>query len=229
MGDRPFVLVSCAVSLDGYLDDAAARRLVLSNDDDLDRVDEVRAACDAILVGAQTLRNDDPRLIVRDPTRAAAREACGLPPSPVKVTVTDSGDLDSAWRFFTHGDGEKLVYCSERSRPLTLARVGTVSTVVGAGDPVDLALVLSDLADRGISRLMVEGGATILTALLERDLVDELQVAVAPLFVGDSRARRFVDDGEFPWHAGRRAPLLDARPVGDVVLLRYALSRRSPE
>jgi 5-amino-6-(5-phosphoribosylamino)uracil reductase len=83
-----------------------------------------------------------------------------------------------------------------------------------------------DLHDRGVGRLMVEGGGTIHTQFLTEGLADELQLVVAPFFVGDSRARRFVDDGRFPFHAGRRAELADVRRLGEVVLLRYALSDR---
>jgi 5-amino-6-(5-phosphoribosylamino)uracil reductase len=83
-----------------------------------------------------------------------------------------------------------------------------------------------DLGDRGVGRLMVEGGGVVHTQFLANDLVDELQLVVAPFFVGDSRAPRFVSDGKFPWHAGRRATLAEVRQLGDVVLLRYALSAR---
>jgi len=76
---------------------------------------------------------------------------------------------------------------------------------------------------------MVEGGGTILTQFLTADLADELQLVVAPFFVGDSRARRFVSDGRFPYHAQRRAQLAETRQIGDVVLLRYALSSRFSE
>jgi hypothetical protein len=76
------------MSIDGYLDTATDERLVLSNDADLDRVDAVRADSDAILVGAATLRNDNPRLLVRAPSRRAERIARGLPSTPIKVTVT---------------------------------------------------------------------------------------------------------------------------------------------
>jgi 5-amino-6-(5-phosphoribosylamino)uracil reductase len=78
-----------------------------------------------------------------------------------------------------------------------------------------------------VQRLMVEGGGTVLTQFLTADLADELHLVIAPLFVGDSRARRFVDDGRFPWHSGRRATLAEVRQLGDVVLLRYALSGRA--
>ena len=73
---------------------------------------------------------------------------------------------------------------------------------------------------------MVEGGGTVLTQFLTEDLADELNLVVAPVFVGDSRARRFVDDGQFPWNPDRRADLIEVRRIGDVVLLRYALSSR---
>ena len=64
MGERPYVLLSCGMSIDGYLDNASGKRLLLSNDADFDRVDDVRASCDAILVGAGTVRLDNPRLLV---------------------------------------------------------------------------------------------------------------------------------------------------------------------
>ena len=73
---------------------------------------------------------------------------------------------------------------------------------------------------------MVEGGGTVHTQFLTEGLADELHLVVAPFFVGDSRARRFVSDGRFPWGADRRATLVEGRPIGDVVLLRYALSDR---
>ena len=115
MPARPYTIVSCAVSLDGCLDDASPQRLVLSGPEDLDEVDELRAAADAILVGAGTIRADNPRLLVRDGDRVAAREAEGRPPQPLRVTVTATGDLDPAARFFA-GPGTPLVYAPARRR-----------------------------------------------------------------------------------------------------------------
>jgi 5-amino-6-(5-phosphoribosylamino)uracil reductase len=83
-----------------------------------------------------------------------------------------------------------------------------------------------DLYARGVRRLMVEGGGTVHTQFLTADLADELHLVVAPFFVGDSRARRFVGDGQFAWNPRRRATLAEVRQIGDVVLLRYALSDR---
>jgi riboflavin biosynthesis pyrimidine reductase/pyrimidine deaminase RibD-like protein len=197
--NRPFVLLSAAMSIDGYLDDATDERLVLSNDADWDRVDEVRASCDAILVGANTIRRDNPRLVIRSAERRARRVAAGLPADPIKVTITASGDLDPSSAFFTVGDGSKLVYH-------------------------DLDELLADLAARGVRRLMVEGGTSMHTQFLTRGLADELHLVVAPFFVGDSAAPRFVHDGQFGWTATHPAVLAEVRRLGNVVLHRYLLS-----
>jgi 5-amino-6-(5-phosphoribosylamino)uracil reductase len=217
------------MSIDGYIDGANESRLLLSNQQDFDRVDQVRAEVDAILVGATTIRNDDPRLQVRDPGRRRARVDRGLPEQPTKVTVTRGGRLDTSRRFFADDGSDKLVYSCSRVTGDLARRLSGVSEIVDAGDPVRMAGLTSDLHDRGVRRLMVEGGAAIHTQFLAADLVDELQLVVAPFFVGEPGARRFVGEGRFPWNPGRRAHLAETRQLGDVVLLRYALSERFAE
>ncbi|MGN9804805.1 RibD family protein [Micromonospora sp. L32] len=228
-GPRPYVLLSCATSIDGYIDDATGQRLLLSNADDLARVDAVRAGCDAILVGAGTVRRDDPRLVIRSERLRRARMDRGLPPSPVKVTLTGRGDLDPSARFFTVGDADRIVYCASPAVAKTSEVLDGLATVVDAGDPLDPARALADLAGRGVDRLMVEGGGSVHAQFLTAGLADELHLVVAPFFVGDPRAPRFVRDGPFPWHPGRRARVVEARQIGDVVLVRYALSERCPD
>ena len=228
MRERPYTLLSCCVSIDGYIGNAASR-LLLSNDADFDRVDDVRASCDAILVGAETVRVDNPRLLVRSQARRDRRAARGLPASPVKVTVTRRAELDAGADFFRLGDAEKLVYCASARVEDARERLGPVATVVDGGDSVEMHRLSTDLAGRGVERLMVEGGGTVHTQFLTENIVDELQLTVAPVFVGDSEAPRFVRDGVFPWNPGRRAELVDVRKLGDVVLLRYALSSRFEE
>jgi len=103
--ERPYVLLSCAISVDGCLDAPGPQRLILSGEADLDRVDDERSQADAIMVGAGTIRRDDPRLLIRAPERRAARTAGGLPEHPAGVTITASGDLDPGARFFTGHTG----------------------------------------------------------------------------------------------------------------------------
>jgi 5-amino-6-(5-phosphoribosylamino)uracil reductase len=226
MPDRPYTLLSCSMSIDGYLGSPSPRRLELSNDADFDRVDAVRASCDAILVGAETVRKDNPRLVIRSQARRDERTSRGLAPSPIKVTVTERVELDVCAEFFTSGESEKLVYCASARVDGARSRLAPIATVVDGGHPVEMRRISEDLGARGVQRLMVEGGGKVHTQFLTDDLADELQLVVAPFFVGDSRAPRFVSDGCFPWNPGRRARLAGVREIGDVVLLRYALSPR---
>ena len=247
MTGRPYVVLSCAMSLDGCLDGTGEDRLVLSGQADLDRVDAERAAADAILVGAGTIRRDDPRLLVRSARRQAERSALGWPPQPAGVTITASGDLDPAARFFRGGgeggageggagtfgagDGgdpagaavppQRIVYAASPALPKLQDQIGDLAEVVDAGDPPQLTEILADLGRRGARRLMVEGGARLGTQLLAGGMVDELQLAIAPFFVGDAAAPRFAGPGEYPAGPAHPLHLAEARPVGEMVLLRY--------
>jgi 5-amino-6-(5-phosphoribosylamino)uracil reductase len=229
MGERPYTLLSCSMSIDGYIDGASESRLMLSNELDFDRVDRVRAGVDAIMVGATTVRNDNPRLLVRDAGLRARRRERGLPETPAKVTVTSRGLLDRSARFFADDGSAKLVYAASPAVEALAAKVGHAAEIVDGGEPLHLSVLVEDLHNRGVRRLMVEGGGSVHTQLLADDLVDELQLVVAPFFVGEPAARRFVGEGHFPWHPGRRAVLAETRQLGDVVLLRYALSDRYDE
>ena len=161
MAERPYTILSCAMSIDGYLASATREPLTLSNAADFDRVDGVRASCDAILVGAATVRSDQPRLLVRSPARRNQRVARGLRPFPIKVTVTGRGQLDPSASFFVAGDTEKIVYCASATVDQARERLGSAATVVDVGQPVDMQWISEDLYGRGVQRLMVEGGGSV--------------------------------------------------------------------
>ncbi len=224
MPPRPYVLLSCATSADGYLDDASPERLILSGPADLDRVDEVRAGCDAILVGAQTVRADNPRLLIRDPRRSARRAARGLPAHPARVTLTATGDLDPDARFFAPG-ALRLVYCATSALPQA-TKIKDSAVLIDAGDPVSADFMLQDLAERGVARLLVEGGARVLGDFLAAGRADELNLAVAPFFVADPAAPRLSLPA--PSLAGPMT-LAETRRVGEVALLRYLLGPGGPD
>ena len=224
---RPYVLLSCATSADGYLDDASPRRLILSGPADADRVDGVRAGCDAILVGAGTIRADNPQLLIRDPRRRARRVARGRSEQPARVTLTATGDLDPQARFFDPG-APRLVYCATGALPAARARLGGAAALIDAGDPLSLDAVLSDLAERSVVDLLVEGGAHVLGEFLASGLSDELHLAVAPFFVADRAAPRLeVPPG--PHGPDDPMTLAEVRRLDDVVLLRYLLGPGGPD
>ncbi|MFI6574799.1 RibD family protein [Nocardiopsis sp. NPDC050513] len=227
--DRPHTILSCAISVDGRIDDTSPERLRLSNEADFAEIDALRAECDAILVGAGTLRADDPRLLVRSPELRERRRAQGRTEHLLKAVVTRGGDVDPSARLFATGDAGAVVYTGGDGVGLARERLAARPTaeppaeVVDAGDPPTAEAILADLAARGVGRLLVEGGGHIHTLFLTSGLVDELRLAVAPFFVGEADAPRFVLPGAFPHGPVSPMRLVESRALGDVAVLRYRL------
>ncbi|MFD6950624.1 deaminase [Nocardiopsis sp. TSRI0078] len=227
--DRPYTILSCAMSVDGRIDDTGPQRLRLSNEADFAEIDELRAGCDAILVGAGTLRADDPRLLVRSPLLRERRRGEGRTGNLLKALVTRSGEFSPGARFFSTGDAGAVVYtggagvATARRALEKRPAADPPAEVVDAGDPPTAEAILADLADRGVSRLLVEGGGHIHTLFLTSGLADELRLAVAPFFVGEEGAPRFVVPGPFVHTPDAPMRLVEARALGDVAVLRYRL------
>lgn len=170
-----FVTLSAAVTADGFMDDASPRRLMISTPEDMAEVYRLRAEHDAILVGAETLRRDNPALLLRDPEARQRRVLQGLRPDLTKVTLTRSGNLDPSMRFFTEGDADIYVF-SECEIP----ELKNIATVISSDAPWSARALVTQLEKRGIRRLFVEGGAQILHLFLSEGMADVVRLAVNP-------------------------------------------------
>ena len=224
------VRASAAISLDGYLNDTSSQRLILSSPEDWDEVKAARAECDAILIGAETIRQDDPALVTRQEALITQRLTAGKTPDPVKVTVSRSGHLDPHARFFTEGLGEKIVFLSADAPSESAIRLQKVATVIRMPEhDIVPQQILSQLEARGLHSLFIEGGAQILTQFLSHDAIDYLRLAIAPFFVGKAAAPRWVGEARFPFHKGRRMHLLRSSRAGDMAVLEYALRYTSED
>lgn len=222
MSARPYIIIKCAMSLDGYLDDISNDRLILSTTNDFDRVDEERAKCDAILVGAETIRKDNPRLMLRSDERMKNRVESGVLESPIKVTMTRSGNLSPDSKFFTHGNIPKLIYCKDSAYDRLSSNIGAMAEIIPINTTKHAChFMVEDLFIKGVRRLMIEGGGNILTEFLSLGLFDELQVSVAPFFVGEQNAARFVNAASFINNKNNRLVLESVEVIDDMALLTY--------
>jgi len=215
------VVVNAAMSADGKLSTRRREQVAISGPADFERVDELRAGVDAVMVGVGTVLADNPSLTLDDGDRAAAREERGESPHPARVvadsharTPPDARILDGAAETFVLVAEEEPVEHRE-----SLEAAG--ATVVVAGEHrVDLPGALAELEDRGVERLMVEGGGELIFSLFADGLVDELSVFVAPQIIGGRDAPTLADgDGfveEFP-----ELDLAGVERVDDGVLLTY--------
>lgn len=217
------VILSAAVSLDGCLDDNSPQRLKLSSAEDWQAVLALRGRCDAILVGAETIRKDNPSLVIRDEAVRAERAARGQDVDIVKVTLTRSGNIDPHADFFTQGGGRKIVFAPLSADAEALARLD--AEIIQA-EEITARFIADTLAAQGCHTLMVEGGGGIHTMFLTEGVADELRLAIAPFFVGDPAAPKFVGGGRFPWDKDNRMKLASVEMLGDMTVmhLRAALS-----
>ena len=211
------IQLSVATSADGYIDDCSRERLVLSHPDDWAEVYRLRAEFDAILVGAETVRRDNPSLRIEQ----------GMSPEPTKIVLSRSGNLDPDSRFFTTGSDEKMVIVESGADPQRIASLQNVASVYVVEPPLTVRSVTDILSKKGIKSLFVEGGSRTLTFFLKNGEADLLRVAVAPFFVGESQAPRmtFGSTGGFRFDKSRRMHVLQVRQVGDMSVTDYALTQ----
>ena len=198
--DRPWVRANMVASLDGSAV-RDGRSEALSGPADQQVFGVLRGLADVVLVGAGTARAEGYRALRAKPTYAELRASLGQRPAPVLALVSGRLDLDPASALF-HGGGERtVVVTSADADPAARARLAEVADVVVAGaTDVDLAAALDELAGRGLTRVLCEGGPTLLAALVAAGRLDELCltfVAAAgrrrrPRIVAGPRARRRV-------------------------------------
>lgn len=176
------ITLSFATTADGYLDDNSPRRLMISTPEDWEAVLRLRASHDAILAGAETLRRDDPALLLRDAAARELRRARGMRPDLTKVTLTHSGRLSPSMRFFTEGDADRYVF-SEGTSGIERRCRGYFKRQFNYG--------FSDRhrtrkARRGASA--GRGGASVLRMFLAEGMADTVRRAVNPqLTLGPER------------------------------------------
>lgn len=182
MSDPVQFYLSCAVSADGFLDDVTAKRAILSSKDDLNAVLALRATMDMIVVGAETLRRDNPSLATRGSDHFAVRAAAGRSAHPVKLIISRSGQIPTDRAVFESGDAETIILSQSPTEA-----PGTIEPL--RGHPIPAIRTLAE--KRGLSRVLIEGGAQILHLGLPH--AETLRLAVSPRTLGDRGHAFFMD------------------------------------
>lgn len=223
---RPYVHINVAMSADGKIDTFERHGATISSLHDKERVDKLRAAVDAVMVGGRTLLDENPKLTVKSPEMRAEREARGLTPNPAKVGVVSKADLGSESDFLNAGPARIVIFTTQGTskKQLEFLRARGVEVYLHDTLRVDLPKALSRLKEIGINRLMVEGGATLNFELLRLGLVDELTAYVAPLVFGGESAPTLAAGPGLVRSAAIPLKLVDAQAWDDGgVLLKYKI------
>ena len=228
--DRPFVFINVAMTADGKIDTSARKGAAISSPRDKERVDRLRADSDAVMVGGRTLLDEDPKLTVRSESLRAERAARGLSANPMKVGVVSEANVEPHAKFLREGGAKVVIFTTNRTSKgkLDLLRSQGVEVFLHAGERVDLTHMMQTLAELGVERLMVEGGATLNFELLRLGLVDEVYAFVAPMIFGGVSAPTLAAGTGLPRGGGEAIPLklVDAEAWEDGgVLLKYSIAR----
>lgn len=223
--DRPWLRVNFVTSLDGAVCAGDGYSAGLSDPADKRVFGVLRMLCDALLVGAGTLRHENYGPLRLDTRRREWRLAHGLPEYPTLVVVSGSLDLDPARAAFAEAPVRPLVVTTGSAPVERRAALTAVAEVLVYGEStVDLAGALEVLRSLGFGQVLSEGGPHLLAALTAADLVDELCLTVAPQLTGPGPGR--ITAGE-PVPAARGLRLHHALAAGDSLLLRYVRSGRA--
>lgn len=175
----PLTVAHLGQSLDGYIATGTGDSYYVTGAQNIVHLHRMRALSDAVIVGAATVSDDDPRL--------TARLAGG--PSPVRVVLDPTRRLAETRAVFSDRRAPTLLVCDERlvgAGPAVLGAAEVLGVACRSGR-LDLAAVVARLHARGLNALFVEGGGRTVSGFLESGLLDRLQIAVAPLVMGQGR------------------------------------------
>ena len=176
---RPMTVGHLGQSLDGFIATPSGDSQFVTGSDNIVHVHRMRALCDAVVVGAGTVAADDPQLTTRH-----------VPgPDPLRVVIDPGRRLMPTFRVFTDRKVPTLYICTHSRMTPGESHMGdSVIAGIDHGRPGDEAeQVLRLLRARGCARVFVEGGGVTVSTFLEADLLDRLQIAIAPVLIGNGR------------------------------------------
>ena len=193
--NRPYTFINVAMTADGKIDTFERKGSAISSKRDKERVDELRAAADGILVGGKTLLDEQPKLTVKSEALREARVQRGLAPTPIKIGVVTIADIPLESDFIKAGPARVVIFTTNQTSKDQLAKLKTSGVELFVHDEprVDLALMMQTLKKIGVGHLMVEGGGTMNFELMRLGLVDELMIYVSPIIFGGANAPTLAD------------------------------------
>ncbi len=220
---RPFVFINAAMSADGKIATIERKQTRISGNLDFDRMDELRASSDAIMVGIGTVLSDNPSLTVKSAARREKRLALGLDENPARIVVDSSARTPLDADIFKKGAGRKIIAVSKSAPKEKVKELSKAAEIIVAGEKtIDLEKLLIELKSHGITRLMVEGGATLNWGLISAGLVDEIYTFIGNIIIGGRTAPTLVD-GEGCTSEFCKLSLISCDKIEDGVLLRWKI------
>jgi len=214
--NRPYVIINCAMSADGKIASPDGKQLRISNEEDINRMYNLRASCDAVLVGIGTILADNPKLTVKE-------KYVENPKNPIRV-ILDSycrTDVDS---LALKDDVKTLIITSRECDKKFNKNVEIIQCKMDSEGKINLNELLEKLFDLGIKKLMVEGGSTVIWNFLKNRLVDDFYVYIGPIIIG-GKYTPSIADGEGINNENEliRLQIIETKRINEGMLVHYKL------
>jgi len=176
---HPITVGHLGQSLDGFIATHSGDSQYVTGEENILHLHRMRALCDAIIVGAGTVAADDPRLTTRHVEGT----------SPLRVVLDPMRRLADHYRVFSDDSPETLYVCARSQVKSGESHFGRAEVVAidDTESGIDVKALLRLLHERGCVRIFVEGGGVTVSTFLEANLLDRLQIAIAPLIIGDGK------------------------------------------
>lgn len=192
------MIINAAMSADGKISTVERVQTRISGRKDRDRVDALKAGSDAIMVGIGTVLADNPSLTVKSKKRREDRKRAEKDEYPMRIVVDSSARTPIDAEILNKGSGKRIIAVSKRAIIADVDRLSEKAEIIVCGrEEVDLKNLLDLLWQRGVKRLMVEGGATLNWSLVSQGLVDEIYIYIGNMIIGGEHAPTLVDGTGF--------------------------------
>ena len=228
---RPFVVATFAMTADGKVTTRTLAPVDFTSREDKLHLFRQRALADAVLIGHTSLKRDNVRLGLPAELQEA-RTKRGQSRCPLRVIISNKGRIDHRLKVFQSDISPIIIFSTKRMPPKYRKALESKATLhLSDAEHVDLPIMLATLRKKyKVQRLACEGGPTLFRALLERGLIDQLNLTLAPYMFGGAKAPTLTGlSKEFLPHSAR-CSLVDMRTIGDECFLTYRIRRqRKPE
>jgi 5-amino-6-(5-phosphoribosylamino)uracil reductase len=224
---RPFVVATFAMTADGKVTTRNLAPVDFTSREDKLHLFRQRAQADAVLIGHTSLKRDNVRLGIPSDLQQA-RINRKKPPAPLRVIVSNEGRIDNQLKIFQSDISPILIFSTKRMPPKNRKTLESKATLhLSDAEHVDLPIMLATLRDKyNVRRLACEGGPTLFRALLERNLIDQLNLTLSPYMFGGAKAPTLTGlSREFLPHS-TRCLLIDMRKIGDECFLTYRIKHQ---
>lgn len=225
---RPFVAATFAMTVDGKITTRNFSSIDFTSREDKKHLLQQRALGDAVLIGHSTLKHDNVRLGLPDPAMREARIARGQSPYPLRVIVSNEGRIDSSLNIFQSDISPIVIFSTIKMPPRYQRLLRQKATLhLSAASSVDLAWMLEQLrSEYRVRSVACEGGATLFRSLLEKDLVDQLNLTIAPWMFGGADAPTLTGLSKEFLLRSVHCSLIEMRTVGEECFLTYRIKHR---